>query len=114
MISEFSVIFIQIYCRPKEGASWADACRTLTLGGTISSSSMTDALAHLEILWNHLFPSYGSTTGRQLELSASSDIRNKARLSKRNAQHPTGGLLYYFSLHPGVDIPLPKIYLPVS
>lgn len=75
---------------------------------------MTDALAHLEILWNNLFPNYSSTSGRQLELSVSADVRNKGRLSRRNAQHPTGGLLYYFSLHPGVDIPLPKIYLPVS
>ena len=78
------------------------------------SCTMIDALAHLEILWNNLFPNYGSTSGRQLELSASADFRNKGRLSRRNAQHLTGGVLYYFSSHPGVDIPLPKIYLPVS
>ncbi|KAF8630805.1 hypothetical protein AX15_002707 [Amanita polypyramis BW_CC] len=105
---------LKIYCRPREGSSWADACRVLTLGGAISSAAMSDALAHLEILWNHLFPSSASTSGRQLEMPVNSDTRQRERLGKRNAQHPTGGLLYYFSLHPGVDMPLPKIYLPVS
>ncbi|PFH47890.1 hypothetical protein AMATHDRAFT_76985 [Amanita thiersii Skay4041] len=103
---------LKIYCRPREGASWSDACRVMTLGGRISSPAMIDALAHLEVLWNNLFPSSRSTSNRQLELPL--DSRSGARLSKRNAQHPTRGLLYYFSLHPGTDIPLPKIYLPVS
>ncbi|KAF8629390.1 hypothetical protein AX17_005686 [Amanita inopinata Kibby_2008] len=109
-----SVNRLKIYCRPREGASWSDACQTLTLGGRITSPDMVDALVHLEVLWNNLFPYSASTSGRQLKLPSNSESRFITRLRKSNKQHPTGGLLYYYSLHAGVDVPLPKIYLPVS
>lgn len=101
---------LKIYCRPRAGTSWQDACRIFTLGGKLCAGSMADALAHLEILWNHLFPNFRSNSRRQLELPNT----NRARPNKRNRQHPTEGLLFYFSLQPGKDVPLPKIYLPAS
>ncbi|KAG6833156.1 hypothetical protein H0H87_010543 [Tephrocybe sp. NHM501043] len=106
---------LKMYCRPSRGTSWADARYSFTLGGRLDSPRMDRVLARLEILWNLLFPFAHSSNNH--DLNEGLKIRHadhEDTCNRRSADHPTGGLLYYYSLVPGSDMILPKIYLPVS
>ncbi|GLB43012.1 putative tryptophan dimethylallyltransferase [Lyophyllum shimeji] len=102
---------LKLYCRPTQGSSWSDARRAFTLGGRLTSAKMDRALARLEMLWNLLFPFADSRSSHDLDDSRTHRTRDCHR---GTPDHPTGGLLYYYSLVPGSDIVLPKIYLPVA
>ncbi|KAF5378117.1 hypothetical protein D9615_007549 [Tricholomella constricta] len=101
----------ELYCRPTRGNSWNDALRTFTLGGRLASPKMNYALSRLETLWNLLFPFAHSQSNRDLDGAL---LQNRRSCHRATADHPTGGLLYYYSLVPGSDMVLPKIYLPVA
>ncbi|KAG5641112.1 hypothetical protein DXG03_005975 [Asterophora parasitica] len=102
---------LKLYCRPTSGNSWRDARRAFTLGGRLASSKMNRALARLETLWNLLFPFTASDSNRDLDDAL---LQRSGSCHRGTADHPTGGLLYYYSLVPGSDMVLPKIYLPVA
>ena len=76
---------------------------------------MDRALTCLETLWNLLFPFAHSQSNCDLEEGARlhHDGRDDT-CQYGSAEHPTGGLLYYYSLVPGSEMILPKVYLPVS
>lgn len=100
-----------------EGTSWNDAKRSFTLGGALDSPDMNNALKNLETLWNHMFPNATSARGVELDVASTVDAHHDQ--AKENdpdevaAQHPVGGLLYYYELIAGNDTVFPKIYLPV-
>lgn len=101
----------QIYFRVMEGISFADVKRTFTLDGRNESPELSKALERLEVLWNLLFPTTSSSA--QYDLEASNEPEDERNLDKDHAQHPVGGLLYYYELIPGKDTLFPKVYLPV-
>lgn len=109
---------LKLYCRPKVGTSWSDAKRSLTLGGRLNSPEMQVAISHMECLWNNLFPNSASSVDRDLDIPCLDEAiipdseENGIKLSR--AQHPIGGLLYYYSLVAGKDTVFPKVYLPVN
>ncbi|KAG6815298.1 hypothetical protein H0H93_010303 [Arthromyces matolae] len=104
---------LKMYCRPSYGTSWTDARRAFTLGGKLDCPKMDRALEHLETLWNLLFPFAASHSNRQLEEGLELATHGNT-CERRSPDHPTGGLLFYYSLVPGSGMILPKIYLPVS
>lgn len=109
----------QMYGRPAEGSSWSDVWRGFTLNGKLETSfpEITTALSRLELLWNLLFPFARSHLNIDLDdmsrFTQSGESHRYSR-SRRNPRHPSGGLLFYYSLVPGSQMVLPKIYLPVS
>ncbi|KAG6916845.1 hypothetical protein DXG01_005144 [Tephrocybe rancida] len=106
---------LKLYCRPSSGNSWSDARCAFTLAGRLDSPKMDRALARLEILWNLLFPFAHSRSGRDLDEGLRlRHADHEDVCNRRSADHPTGGLLFYYSLVPGSDMVLPKVYLPVS
>jgi len=72
----------------------------------------------MECLWNNLFPNSISSVDRDLDIPCVDEAispdseENGIKLSR--AQHPIGGLLYYYSLVAGKDTVYPKVYLPVK
>ncbi|KAF8063595.1 tryptophan dimethylallyltransferase-domain-containing protein [Lyophyllum atratum] len=108
---------LKLYCRPTEGSSWSDARCAFTLGGRLDSPKMERALGRLEVLWNLLFPFADSRSNRDLDFAfqlGQSSSHHKKDCHRGSSDHPTGGLLYYYSLVPGSDMVLPKVYLPVA
>ncbi|KAG6877261.1 hypothetical protein C0993_009030 [Termitomyces sp. T159_Od127] len=106
---------LKMYCRPSRGTSWHDARHAFTLAGRLDSPKMCHVLSRLETLWNLLFPFAHSRSNRDLDegLKFRHADRDDTR-PRRSADHPAGGLLYYYSLVPGSTMILPKVYLPVS
>ncbi|KAF8999437.1 aromatic prenyltransferase [Cyathus striatus] len=107
---------LKIYCRPKKGTSWEDAKRAFTLGGSLSGPHVDSVVSKMEILWNNLFPASSSSSNKDLHIK-NWDINPSADgngIKLTTAQHPIGGLLYYYSLYAGSDSIFPKIYLPVA
>ncbi|KAG6850368.1 hypothetical protein H0H93_014322 [Arthromyces matolae] len=104
---------LKMYCRPSHGTSWSDARRAFTLGGKLASPKMDFVLSRLETLWNLLFPFAHSKSNRPLD-ERYKHVDNESTCQRRSVEHPTGGLLFYYSLVPGSGMILPKIYLPVS
>ncbi|KAH8798041.1 tryptophan dimethylallyltransferase-domain-containing protein [Flagelloscypha sp. PMI_526] len=108
---------LKIYCRTMEGTSWKDAKRSFTLDGALSSPEMNKAVANLQVLWDHMFPN--ATSARSVDLDVASTVDDNHDQEKENdpdevhAQHPVGGLLYYYELIAGKNTVFPKIYLPV-
>ncbi|KAG6889622.1 hypothetical protein C0992_004578 [Termitomyces sp. T32_za158] len=108
---------LKMYSRPSRGTSWHDVQHAFTLAGRLNSPKMRRVLSRLEALWNLLFPFAHSRSncdldeGLRLHYAHRNDSDNSSR---RSADHPTGGLLYYYSLVPGSEMILPKVYLPVS
>ncbi|KAG5638126.1 hypothetical protein H0H81_001729 [Sphagnurus paluster] len=104
----------QLYCRPTRGSSWSDAQSAFTLGGRLAPSKMGPALARLEKLWNLLFPFANTASNRDLDDIVRPEEQILDDCHRGTSDHPNGGLLYYYSLVPGTDMVLPKIYLPVA
>ena len=76
---------------------------------------MCRVLSRLETLWNLLFPFAHSRSNLDLDEGLKLRQANRDDIDpRRSADHPTGGLLYYYSLVPGSEMILPKVYLPVS
>ncbi|KAG6860465.1 hypothetical protein C0995_010819 [Termitomyces sp. Mi166 len=102
---------LKMYCRPSRGTSWHDARHAFTLAGRLDSPEMDRVLTRLETLWNLLFPFAHSQSNRDLDerlrLRYSYSNHDDTRY-RRSADHPTGGLLYYYSLVPGSEMILPK------
>lgn len=106
-----------MYCRPATGSAWSDVWRGFTLNGRLAFPEIQPALARLEMLWNILFPFAHSQSGRDLVAFARQNRLGELNghdASQAHPEHPTGGLLFYYSLVPGTRMVLPKIYLPVS
>ncbi|RDB22384.1 4-O-dimethylallyl-L-tyrosine synthase [Hypsizygus marmoreus] len=107
---------LKLYCRPTRGNSWSDAERAFTLGGRLDSPEMKLVVTRLKRLWDLLFPFADSQSNRDLDEVSNTDLELDCneKNSHRHPDHPSGGLLYYYSLLPGTHTLLPKIYLPVS
>ncbi|KAG6808569.1 hypothetical protein H0H92_003695 [Tricholoma furcatifolium] len=103
---------LKMYCRPSQGTSWADARHSFTLGGRLNGPKMDHALSRLELLWNLLFPFAHSQSHRDLDEGLTMyRADHESVYHRRSADHPTGGLLFYYSLVPGSGMILPKNYL---
>ncbi|KAG5730322.1 hypothetical protein E4T56_gene10508 [Termitomyces sp. T112] len=106
---------LKMYCRPSRGVSWHDARHAFTLAGRLDCPKMERVLTRLETLWNLLFPFAHSQSNCDLDEGLRLRYANcDDTCYRRSADHPTGGLLYYYSLVPGSGMILPKVYLPVS
>ncbi|KAL8950991.1 MAG: hypothetical protein Q9222_003006 [Ikaeria aurantiellina] len=70
----------------------------MTLDGQVTPTGTRRGLLELERLWDLVF-------GKEREIDRSADLRR--------SDHRTSGILYYYELRPGQELPSAKVYLPV-
>ncbi|KAH6710910.1 tryptophan dimethylallyltransferase-domain-containing protein [Leptodontidium sp. MPI-SDFR-AT-0119] len=90
---------VKIYFRTSS-TSFQSVRYIMALGGLLNSDNAEAALKKLRVLWNLVLGlDTDCTKGENQELPA--------------VPHRTVGILYYFSLQRGKEMPTPKIYIPV-
>lgn len=97
---------IKVYVRTKS-TKFSDLEGLMTLGGAVNGRVASEAMSALKDLWETVMGVETTTPGwknRRLTPRVSEDANDK---------HITGGLLLYYELKPGHDLPFPKVYLPV-
>ncbi|MCJ1470337.1 hypothetical protein MMC07_008982 [Pseudocyphellaria aurata] len=89
---------IKIYVRSRL-TSFDSVTDVMTMGGLLENEGTSKALASLKELW-------GLVLGLRPDFSTSAPLESSG--------HRTAGILYYFELKPGADLPTSKVYIPAK
>ncbi|TFL03295.1 tryptophan dimethylallyltransferase-domain-containing protein [Pterulicium gracile] len=96
---------LKVYFQTREGLSFHDVKRSFTLGGRLDLPDLDKNLERLEMLWNLVFPSTPSNSGK--DPVALTNIDDHAI---DTAEHPVTEFIWYYEFGANCKTLVPKIY----